>query len=381
MATLPIIDLDAYLNGDPTARAREAKNTADALIQYGALIVKDGRVSESDNGNFLDLLEDYFAQPNQELLKDTRPEFGYQVGATLENTEKPRCTLDTDCHRLIESLDPSERPLDLTGEHKDPKSRFFWRMDQSDSKPQLPKSVTDDDAAPESKFAALKAPNVIPVAFADVWQPKMDKWGTQMLRAVTDVNEMLAVGLGLDSQRLKDLATNGSHLLAPTATNLERYGQKDHIFAGFHSDLNYLTIHGSSRFSGLHIWARNSGKRIAVKMPPGHLLVQAGKQLEHLTGGLILAGFHEVVCTDATLASMARRRASNPERPLCRISSTFFYHLSPHELIAPLPELEARRQEVLNADLTGNAASKEEYPEMYVGELVQRELQHIALMA
>ena len=32
----------------------------------------------------------------------------------------------------------------------------------------------------------------------------------------------------------------GSHLLAPTATNLERYGQKNHIYAGFHSDLNYL---------------------------------------------------------------------------------------------------------------------------------------------
>lgn len=41
---------------------------------------------------------------------------------------------------------------------------------------------------------------------------------------------------------------------------------------------------------GLHIWARNSGKRLAVSLPPGHLLVQAGKQLEHLTSGMILAG-------------------------------------------------------------------------------------------
>jgi len=34
----------------------------------------------------LDLLEDYFAQPLELLQKDERPELGYQVGATLENT-------------------------------------------------------------------------------------------------------------------------------------------------------------------------------------------------------------------------------------------------------------------------------------------------------
>ncbi|KAJ8084422.1 hypothetical protein PM082_003192 [Marasmius tenuissimus] len=53
--------------------------------------------------------------------------------------------------------------------------------------------------------------------------------------------------------------------------------------AGFHTDLNFLTIHGRSHFPGLRLWARNTGKRIAVQMPPGnYLLVQVGKQLEHL---------------------------------------------------------------------------------------------------
>jgi isopenicillin N synthase-like dioxygenase len=84
---------------------------------------------------------------------------------------------------------------------------------------------------------------------------------------------------------------------------LIKYGQKDTILAGFHTDLNFLTIHGRSRYPGLHIWARNTGKRIAVTFPPTgrYLLVQAGKQLEHMTGGLIKAGFHEVVVNEATL--------------------------------------------------------------------------------
>ena len=94
------------------------------------------------------------------------------------------------------------------------------------------------------------------------------------------------------------------HLLAPTASDLVKYNEKDTILAGFHTDLNFLTIHGRSRYPGLHIWARNTGKRLLVQFPPTgrYLLVQAGKQLEHLSGGLIKAGYHEVVVNEPTLA-------------------------------------------------------------------------------
>lgn len=94
-----------------------------------------------------------------------------------------------------------------------------------------------------------------------------------------------------------------SHLLAPTASDLVKYGRKDTILAGFHTDLNFLTIHGRSRYPGLNVWARNTGKRIPVKLPAtgSYLLVQAGKQLEHISGGLVKAGFHEVIVNDATL--------------------------------------------------------------------------------
>lgn len=60
-----------------------------------------------------------------------------------------------------------------------------------------------------------------------------------------------------------------------------------------------------------------------VKVPDGCLLVQAGKQLEWFSGGLVKAGYHEVVCTEGTLKAMERISAETPERPLIRISSTF----------------------------------------------------------
>lgn len=65
------------------------------------------------------------------------------------------------------------------------------------------------------------------------------------------------------------------------------------MLAGFHYDLNFLTIHGRSRYPGLFIWLRD-GRRVMVRVPEGCLLVQAGKQMEYLTGGHVLAGFHEV---------------------------------------------------------------------------------------
>lgn len=166
------------------------------------------------------------------------------------------------------------------------------------------------------------------------------------------------------------------HLLAPTASDLTKYGTKDTILAGFHTDLNFLTIHGRSRYPGLHIWARNTGRRIAVRIPPGgnHLLVQAGKQLEHMTGGLVKAGYHEVVVNDATVATVKKRKQEFPDRPLVRISSTFFWHLSSDFDLKPVPELaeKARELRAERFNLGRDEGEEVQYPEMKVGEQVQR---------
>ena len=64
-----------------------------------------------------------------------------------------------------------------------------------------------------------------------------------------------------------------------------------------------MTIHGRSRYPGLDIWARGTDQRIGVEIPSDdNFVVQAGKQLEHITCGVIKAGFHEVVVNDQTLA-------------------------------------------------------------------------------
>lgn len=162
--------------------------------------------------------------------------------------------------------------------------------------------------------------------------------------------------------------------MAPTASDLVKYGKKDTILAGFHTDLNFLTIHGRSRYPGLNIWARNTGDRIAVKIPPGnYLLVQAGKQLEYATGGLIKAGFHEVTVNENTIETIEKRKRDHPDRPLVRISSTLFWHLNSDFDLAPVPALAERAQQVRDeqAKLGRDEGAAASYPPIKVGHQVE----------
>ncbi|CAI2165421.1 773_t:CDS:10 [Funneliformis geosporum] len=347
--TLPIIDLDLFSRDKTASEAiNECKKAANALREYGALLVRNSGVKEEDNSRFLDLLEDYYAQPLEIKLKDARPDFGYQVGVTPEFTEEPKCNRDVNCQKLISQLPEENRPLPISG--PDPKWRFFWRIGE------IPK---------ETKYPRLNADPVIPEAFKDKWPKIMDEWGNQMHRVVLDVAEMASVGFGMRADELPDLTKNGPHLLAPTGSDLDKYGKIGTIFAGFHYDLNFLTIHGKSRFPGLYIWPRNGDVKMQVRVPDGHLLVQAGKQLEWITGGEVKAGYHEVVVTEDTIKSIEDAKRTKSGRPLWRISSTFFLHVASDKILQPLEPFKS------NPSL---------YPPTFAGDQVKHELGLIELM-
>jgi len=89
---------------------------------------------------------------------------------------------------------------------------------------------------------------------------------------------MLNDVMGLPKGFLLELNKAAPNLLAPTGSDLTRYKVND-VFAGFHYDLNLLTIHGGSNYPGLFAWTRE-GQKFSVKVPDGYLLIQAGMELE-----------------------------------------------------------------------------------------------------
>jgi isopenicillin N synthase-like dioxygenase len=342
LLNIPTIDFSKFFNKekDPKSYEEECKKVAFCLHNYGIVIIKDPRVFEQDNETFINLMEQYFE--SSDGIRDARPEFHYQVGVTGEKIEKPR----NHCTRMG-AMGPDDKPLSPCPPEKDPKWRFFWRI---------------GDVPPTTEFPALNMDPVIPPDFPE-WTSVMNMWGTKMMQACFTLAEMAAIGFDMPSDSFTSRMKYGPHLLAPTGSDFNKYNAVGTVLAGFHYDLNFLTIHGKSRFPGLNAWTRE-GKKVGVAVPDGCLIVQAGKQIEYLTGGHVLAGFHEVIVTDATRAVIDRKKAAGES--LWRVSSTLFSQIASDQLLFPLPPFN-----------TPNAIV--DFPPIKCGHQVQHELEMISL--
>lgn len=319
------------------------KKVVESLHNTGCLIVRDSIVSEEDNNYFLDLMELYFEQETDIKMKDARPELGFQVGVTPEGKEVAKCAKSENCKEIIESQSQHNKAQVPNG--PDPKWRYFWRV---------------GDVLQNTEWSKLNGENVIPEKFKDKWEKTMNTWGEKMLTVIKKVTRLIELGLGLDEGKLIELLNGGSHLLAPTGTDVKRYSKINTIYAGYHYDISFLTIHGKSRYPGLNIWTKN-GEKKEVKVPEGCLILQVGKQLEWITGGYFQAGFHEVICKELTVERLNKNKSN------WRVSSTLFAHINSEEFLEPLKEFR-------------NDISILMYPKMKEGEFIQRELMETELL-
>ncbi|KAL9242606.1 hypothetical protein vseg_016592 [Gypsophila vaccaria] len=351
MDSFPVIDLSPYLewkaseNVDESVIRELCVEVSRTLQETGALLIRDPRCSVEDNDRFLDMMEKYFEQPSEFKRLQERPHLHYQVGVTPEGVEVPRSLVDSEMQCRLKDMPREYQPNTPRG--PDPKWRYMWRIGPRPT---------------NTRFKELNAEPVIPEGFVE-WKGTMDSWGSKMISATEVVAEMAAIGFGLPKDAFTSLMKQGPHLLAPTGSDLNRYGQKGVVFAGYHYDLNFLTIHGRSRFPGLNIWLSN-GEKVEVKVPVGCLLIQTGKQIEWLTGGECIAGMHEVVVTERTLEAI--KLASEQKRSLWRVSSTLFAHIASDTVLKPLGQF-------------AESAHASKYPPMCAGEFVEKELAVINL--
>ncbi|XP_057978714.1 uncharacterized protein LOC131165069 [Malania oleifera] len=321
---LPVIDLAPYLDFvassdehsslDPKLRSL-CEEVSRSLRETGALLVKDPRCSAEDNDRFIDMMEKYFQRPDDFKRLQERPHLHYQVGVTPEGVEVPRSLVDEEMQGKLRAMPKEFQPSIPIG--PDPKWRYMWRVGPRPS---------------ETRFQELNSEPVVPEGFPE-WKDTMNSWGYKMISAIEAVADMAAIGFGLPKDAFTSLMKQGPHLLAPTGSDLERHGQEGTVFAGYHYDLNFLTIHGRSRFPGLNIWLRN-GQKVEVKVPIGCLLIQTGKQIEWLTAGDCMAGMHEVVVTNRTIDAI--NSACQQNRSLWRVSSTCFAHIASDAVLKPL---------------------------------------------
>lgn len=346
MESIAIVDVAAFRAAAAGSAERQAicERVARSLHESGCLIIRDPRVTAEDNAAFVALMEQYYGQGDDAKRPDARPELHYQVGVTPEFVERPR----NHCSRVA-ALASSEQPQTLCPPDYDSKWRFFWRVGPRPA---------------ETKFTELNAEPVKPKGFPR-WQSQMDSWGAKLLDGAETVAEMAAIGFNLPPETFSERMNFGPHLLGPTGSDLRKFGKVGTVLAGYHYDLNFLTIHGKSSYPALSIWLRD-GRKVLVKVPDGCLLLQAGKQFEWLTGGHVLSGFHEVTVLPATVAKIEQRLAEGKSH--WRISSTLFNHIASDRSLRPVAPFDTKE-------------ALEKYPEILAGEQVQQELEAIMLAA
>ena len=127
---VPIIDMNEYFNGDPSSPETQALCTSviDSFHKYGILIIKDPRVNDQDNSDYIDLMEKYFESRGQKLysgekLDDAKPEYHYQVGVCPEKQEIAR-----DHAKRMRQYTEENKPVSPLVPVFDAKWRFMWKI-------------------------------------------------------------------------------------------------------------------------------------------------------------------------------------------------------------------------------------------------------------
>lgn len=352
--SVPQIDITDFIAGKQSGDA--CRRIADALHMFGCVAIKDPRVTFQQNEEYLKMMQQYFAKRGKQFYEtgkadDSYPEFGFETGCTPEFIEKARP------HKsLVESFTKANRPFSPLEPVADAKWRYMYpyRTEQNKQKKRDPNN---------QKFDQLDPDHVNPKDFPQFSQV-MESWGKNLFECVLSVSDMCALGFGLPKDIFSTKLLTGHNIVAPTGSDMIK-NKPGAIFAGFHYDFNFLTIHGKSNFPGLYIWLR-TGEKIPVSIPDGYLLLQSGRQFEIVTGGHVMKGMHEVIYDDKAEAKV-KELLKQGHKELWRVSSTMFTHFGSEYTLEPIEQFR-----------TPEAVKK--YPPILAYDLKEEELKAINLL-
>jgi isopenicillin N synthase-like dioxygenase len=152
---------------------------------------------------------------------------------------------------------------------------------------------------------------------------------------------IIAVGLGCHELFFEHMLTHGAALSrAIHYPAMDLAPSQEHVWAGEHGDINLITALPRATARGLQV--KVDGGWVDASPPSGHVILNTGIMLEHLTNGVVPTGIHRVV--------------ADPDAPGDRYSVVQFCHPSPWTILTPLvscvtPERPQRYEAIQAADL------------------------------
>ena len=223
---------------------------------------------------YQELMKKYFRLPNSVKNTHVKPELSYQIGLTPAYTEIPI---------LSKKPDPKERFMYIVGHQYNIKVNELKHFES------LSKSC-----------------------------------GEKYIELTKFCLKILGSCYNLPKNFFEEKIDQASNILATTCYKYPKKYVK--VVAGKHRDVSFITLHIKATHPGLYLFSRK-GKRFPAIVPKNCILIQAGAQLEYMTSGKILAGYHEVVAEGCP----GETRVANP----------FFVHLKGGVTLETIPTLKS----------------------------------------
>jgi len=91
---ITVVDTSSMLNGN-SPNPEACRKVVEGFYKHGVIAIRDPRVDEKKNQEFIDMMARYFKKRSEQFykgdkLEDCFPENGYQVGVTPELVERAR---------------------------------------------------------------------------------------------------------------------------------------------------------------------------------------------------------------------------------------------------------------------------------------------------
>jgi isopenicillin N synthase-like dioxygenase len=289
--TIPLVDLQEYLEGSPAQKQAFVRSMGDALKDIGFFALQNHGV-------------DY------RLI-----EKAYQISA--------------DFFDLPESQKKSYEDLELKGQ------RGFTSFGREHAKDQKAPDLKEFWHVGREFPSTHKLYGVYP---KNIWPSEIPEFREVMLELYRQLDlcsmrllEACSLYIGEAPHLLPDMARDGNTILRVInypAVSPDR--DPASIRAGAHEDINFITLLCEATAGGLELLKRD-GTWLPINALKGQIIVDTGDMLQNLTNGLLKSTTHRVVNPD-----------NSRER---RFSMPYFVHPRSEVDLTPLPRSVARLDE------------------------------------
>lgn len=272
MIKIETVDYHDFISGDPVRKAAFVKKLGDAFSEIGFAIVANHGVSEDLKARLFQLVERYFAQPEEVKKLDEDFKNNGQRGFISKGRETAKG-------------------------HQVPDLKEFYHVGQE---------VTDNDP-----IKADYPDNIWPDNMPDFREITMEVFrtfeetGRNLLRAI-------ALYLNLEENYFDAKIHNGNSILRL----LHYYPIPDAdavpvgaVRAGAHEDINLITLLMGGSAAGLQALTKE-GKWLDVAPEPNQIVINMGDMLQRLTNGKLRSTTHRVINLDAE--GLKKPRFSTP---------------------------------------------------------------------